>query len=143
MFIFIWPNCVIVKYIIDYKVKFLRYTGIYKSGRRRGMIFEIFRMYCTISFCFVSQITYSVSFRFLVYTFCFVSSCFVSFLTLQGPVILSSNVIENMLIVFSPHFFQLCIANKSHNAIEIPLLFTHFRAMQIIWARRQWMISFN
>jgi hypothetical protein len=89
-------------------------------------------MYCMISFCFVSQITYSVSFRFLVYTFCFVSSCFVSFLTLQGPVILSSNVIENMLFVFSPHFFQLCIANKSHNAIETPLLFTHFGVIQII-----------
>jgi hypothetical protein len=76
---FIWectrllPNeiySVNVKYIFDYKVKFLRYTRIYSlNGRgRRGMI----------SFRFVSQFTYSVSFRFSVYIF-----CFVSFLSLQ------------------------------------------------------------
>jgi len=84
-----------VKYIIDYKVKFLRYTRTYSlSGRGRGvrvMILRIFRIHCMISFRFVSQFTDFVSFRrvsFRFVVFRFVSLCFVSvsFLTLQGPV---------------------------------------------------------
>ena len=43
------------------------------------MIFDVFRIHCMISFCFVSQFTYSISFRFSVYRFCFVSSYFVVF----------------------------------------------------------------
>ena len=92
VFIFIWectrplPNeiySVSVKYIFDYKVKFLRYTRTYSlNGRgRRGMIF-FNSLNDLISFRFVSflsQFTYSVSFRFSVYRFCFVSSYFVSF----------------------------------------------------------------
>ena len=93
VFIFIWectrllPNeiySVSVKYIFDYKVKFLRYTRTYSlNGRgRRGMIKTIFfqnSLNDLVSFRFVSQFTYSVSFRFSVYRFCFVSSYFVSF----------------------------------------------------------------
>jgi hypothetical protein len=64
-----------VKYIIDSKVEFLRYTRTYSlSGRRcRGMIFEIFIIHCMISFRFVSHFTYFVSFRFDMFRFCFVS----------------------------------------------------------------------
>jgi hypothetical protein len=85
-----------VKYIIDYKVKFLRYTQTYRlSGRRRGdMIFEDFynSLYDLVSFrfsvyifCFVSFLNLQILFRFVVLRF--VSLCFVSvsFLTLQGP----------------------------------------------------------
>ena len=115
VFIFIWectrllPNetySVSVKYIFDYKVKCLRYTRTYSwNGRgRRGMNFFFNKnsLNDLVSFRFVSQFTYSVSFRFSVYRFCFVSSYFVSFrcvsfrfvslcfvsvsfLTLQGP----------------------------------------------------------
>ena len=113
MFIFIWQctrllsnkiHSVNVKYIINYKVKFLRYTRTYSlSGRGRGVWFlRIFRIHCMISFRFVSflslhilfrfvsQFTDFVSFRFVSFRFVvfrFVSLCFVSvsFLTLQGP----------------------------------------------------------
>ena len=87
MLIFIWLcsrilrnkiHSVNVKYIIDYKVKFLRFARTYSLSGRRGMIFYAFRIHCMISFRFVSQITYSVSFRFSSYTFCLVSSFFVS-----------------------------------------------------------------
>jgi hypothetical protein len=73
-----------VKYLIDYKVKFLIYTRTYSlKGRvRGGMIFVVFfRIHCMISFRFVSQFTYFISFRFSVYIFCFVSLCFVSHFT--------------------------------------------------------------
>ena len=73
VFIFIWkctrllPNeiySISVKYIFDYKVKFLRYTRTYSlNGRgRRGMIF--FKEFISND---------HVSFRFSVYIFCFVS----------------------------------------------------------------------
>ena len=101
VFIFIWectrllPNeiySVSVKYIFDYKVKFLRYTRTYSlNGRgRRGMIFFqnslkdllSFRFVSFLSlhilFRFVSQFTdfvsfRRISFRFVVFRFCFVS----------------------------------------------------------------------
>jgi hypothetical protein len=88
-----------VKYIFDYKVKFLRYTQTYSlNGRgRRGMICFFNSLNDLVSFRFVSQFTYSVSFlslhslfRFVSQftdfaSFRFVSFCCVSFLTLQGP----------------------------------------------------------
>ena len=93
VFIFIWectrllPNeiySVSVKYIFDYKVKFLRYTRTYSlNGRGRpGMVLvllEFIEWSRFVSFRFVSQFTYSVSFRFSVYRFCFVWSYLVSF----------------------------------------------------------------
>ena len=92
VFIFIWectrllPNeiySVSVKYIFDYKVKFLRYTRTYSlNGRgRRGMIKTIFHW--MISFSFVSQFTDFVSFRrisFRFVVFRFLSFRCVSFL---------------------------------------------------------------
>ena len=82
-----------VKYIIDYKVKLLRYTRTYNlSGRRcRGMIFEDCQnsLYDLVSFrfvsfrfslyifCFVSFLSLQILFRFVVFRF--VSLCFVSF----------------------------------------------------------------
>ena len=108
VFIFIWkwtrvlPNEIYslsVKYIVHYKVKFLRYTRTYSlNGRgRRGIIFIFFKNHWVISFRFVlflslhilfrfvSQFTDFVSFRRI--SFRFISLCFVSvsFLTLQGP----------------------------------------------------------
>ena len=94
-----------VKYIIDYKVKFLIYTRTYSlNGRVRGRkIFVVFfRIHCMISFRFVSflslhilfrfvfQYTYfvssrRVSFRFVVFRFILLCFVAVSFLTLQGP----------------------------------------------------------
>ena len=70
-----------VKYIFDYKEKFLRYTRTYSLNRRgrRGMIFflEFVRFVSFLSLhilCrFVSQFTDFVSFRRI------------SFLSLQGP----------------------------------------------------------
>jgi hypothetical protein len=108
VFIFIWectrllPNeiySVIVKYIFDYKVKFLRYTRTYSwNGRgRRGMIFFSVRIHWMISFRFASFLSLHILFRFVSQftdfvsfrriSFRFVSLCFVSvsFLTLQGP----------------------------------------------------------
>jgi hypothetical protein len=90
VFIFIWEctrllsneiYSVSVKYIFDYKVKFLIYTRTYNlNGRgRRGMICFFNSLNDLVSFRFVSQFTYSVSFRFSVYRFCFVSSYLVSF----------------------------------------------------------------
>jgi hypothetical protein len=102
VFIFIWectrllPNeiySVSVKYIFDYRVKFLRYTRTCSlNGRGRREIFFFFRIHwvISVSFRFVSLFTYSVSFRFSVYRFCFVSFrfavfrfCFVSHFTLH------------------------------------------------------------
>jgi hypothetical protein len=113
VFIFIWectrllPNeiySVSVKYIFDYRVKFLRYTRTCSlNGRGRREIFFFFRIHwvISVSFRFVSLFTYSVSFRFVSFlclhilfpfvsqftdfvSFRFVSLCFVSvsFLTL-------------------------------------------------------------
>ena len=68
-----------VKYLIDYKVKFLIYTRTYSlKGRvRGGMIFVVFfRIHCMISFRFSVYIFYFVSFlsihilfRFVVFRF--------------------------------------------------------------------------
>ena len=97
VFIFIWectrllPNeiyNVSVKYIFDYKVKFLRYTRTYSwNGRgRRGMIFFLefiewsrfvslrFSVYI---FLFVSFLRLQILFRFVVFRFA--SLCFVLF----------------------------------------------------------------
>jgi hypothetical protein len=85
VFIFIWectrflPNeiySVSVKYIFDYKVKFLRYTRTYSlNGRgRRGIIIINF-----LFIHFLNSLNDLVSFRFSVYIF-----CFVSFLSLQN-----------------------------------------------------------
>ena len=110
VFIFIWectrllPNetySVSVKYIFDYKVKFLRYTRTYSlNGRgRRGMIcFFKNSLNDLVSFRFVSQFTDFVSFRRISFRFVvlrFVSLCFVSvsFLTLQWP---STNTTQSL-----------------------------------------------
>ena len=80
-----------VKYIFDYKVKFLRYTRTYSlNGRgRRGMIktnfflefieWSRFVSFCfsVYIFCFVSFLSLQILFRFVVFRF--VSLCFVSF----------------------------------------------------------------
>ena len=86
VFIFIWectrllPNetySVSVKYILDYKVKFLRYTRTYNI--RRGMIFFQNSLNDLVSFRFVSQFAYFVSLRRI--SFRFVVFCFVSHFT--------------------------------------------------------------
>jgi hypothetical protein len=71
-----------VKYIIDYKVKFLIYTRTYSlNGRvRGGMIFVVFfRIHCMISFRFVSFLSLHILFRFVFQYTYFVSSRRVSF----------------------------------------------------------------
>ena len=135
MFIFIWecirllPNetySVSVKYIFDYKVKFLRYTRTYNI--RRGMIFFQNSLNDLVSLRFVSQFTYSVSFRFSVYIFCFVSSYFISFrcvllrfavfvsasfLTLQEPLLLLhllNNYLKHLVKVYPISLLCLMVA---------------------------------
>ena len=70
-----------VKYIIDYKVKFLIYTRTYSlNGRvRGGMIFVFFfRIHCMISFRFVSFLSLHILFRLVVFRFVVFRFCFVS-----------------------------------------------------------------